>query len=56
MGINVEIPREDLVERLIKFMASLKNKPKQGQKLHTWVALGGKPKARQNAAKDAKKK
>lgn len=34
-------------------MANLKNKPKQGQKLHTWIALGGKPKERKNCGPNA---
>ena len=28
-------------------------KPKQGMKLHTWIATGGKPKDRQNCAPNA---
>lgn len=30
-------------------MAKLRNKPKNGQKLHTFIALGGKPKDRKNS-------
>ena len=31
----------------------MKAKPKQGQKLHTFIALGGKPKDRKNCADNA---
>ncbi len=35
--------------------AKLKNsKPKDGMKLHTYIATGGKPKARKNANKNTK--
>lgn len=30
-----------------------KNKPKDGMKLHKYIALGGKPKDRKNAATNA---
>ncbi len=29
------------------------SKPKQGMTLHKWIATGGKPKARKNAAPNA---
>jgi len=34
-------------------MKTLKNKPKQGMKLHKFIALGGKPKDYKGAIKNA---